>query len=97
MRKILCALGSIGAILFSACGGKGKSDKSASVERDSTFTNVKHPEWSRNAVAIYEVNLRQYTDSGTVTAFAREPSPPEGTWCGYSLDDAYPPHQQGWS
>ena len=71
MRKILCALGLIGAILFSACGGKGKSDKSASVERDSTFTNVKHPEWSRNAV-IYEVNLRQYTDSGTVTAFARE-------------------------
>lgn len=67
MRKILCALGLIGAILFSACGGKGKSDKSASVERDSTFTNVKHPEWSRNAV-IYEVNLRQYTDSGTVTA-----------------------------
>ena len=40
------------------------------MERDSTFTSVKHPEWSRNAV-IYEVNLRQYTDSGSVNAFAQ--------------------------
>lgn len=53
----------------------GCSDRSAknnaTGENDSTYTTVKHPEWSRNAV-IYEVNLRQYTDSGTVTAFARE-------------------------
>lgn len=34
-------------------------------------TTVKHPAWSRNAV-IYEVNLRQYTDSGKVTDFAKE-------------------------
>ncbi len=34
-------------------------------------TTVKHPDWSRNAV-IYEVNLRQYTDSGKVTDFAKE-------------------------
>lgn len=31
-------------------------------------TNVKHPDWSRDAV-IYEVNLRQYTPEGTLTAF----------------------------
>lgn len=53
----------------------GCSDRSsrnnAAGDRDSTYTTVNHPEWSRNAV-IYEVNLRQYTDSGTVTAFARE-------------------------
>ncbi len=34
-------------------------------------TTVKHPEWSRNAV-IYEVNMRQYTDSGKVTDFAKQ-------------------------
>lgn len=36
-----------------------------------TLTNVKHPDWSRNAV-IYEVNLRQYTPTGKVTDFAKE-------------------------
>lgn len=71
MKKIISALGMIGALIFSACGGKGNTNKADSEERDSTFTTVKHPEWSRNAV-IYEVNLRQYTDSGTVTAFAKE-------------------------
>lgn len=34
-------------------------------------TTVKHPQWSRNAV-IYEVNMRQYTDSGKVAEFAKE-------------------------
>ena len=71
MKKIFSALGMIGALLFSACGGKGNVAKETSEERDSTFTTVKHPEWSRNAV-IYEVNLRQYSDSGTVTAFAEQ-------------------------
>ncbi len=71
MKKIFGALGLIGVMLFSACGGHGKAGNNEGVERDSTFTNVKHPEWSRNAV-IYEVNLRQYSDSGNVTSFARE-------------------------
>jgi len=31
---------------------------------------ISHPEWSRNAV-IYEVNLRQYTDEGTIKAFEK--------------------------
>lgn len=39
------------------------------VERDSTYTSVNHPEWSRNAV-IYEVNLRQYTPSASAKEFA---------------------------
>lgn len=34
-------------------------------------TKVKHPCWSRNAV-IYEVNLRQFTDEGTLQAFDKE-------------------------
>lgn len=48
-----------------------KKNEAAGAERDSAFTNVKHPEWSRNAV-IYEVNLRQFTDSGTVKEFNRQ-------------------------
>ena len=37
-------------------------------EKDSTLTEVIHPDWTRNAV-IYEVNLRQYTKEGTIKAF----------------------------
>jgi len=33
-------------------------------------TEVVHPEWSKNAV-FYEVNVRQYTDSGTFRAFSK--------------------------
>lgn len=38
-------------------------------EKTDDCTNVKHVEWSRNAV-IYEVNIRQYTPEGTFNAFA---------------------------
>ena len=34
------------------------------------ISEVVHPEWSKNAV-IYEVNVRQYTDSGTFRAFEK--------------------------
>jgi glycosidase len=33
-------------------------------------SEVVHPEWSKNMV-LYEVNLRQYTDSGTLKAFEK--------------------------
>jgi glycosidase len=33
-------------------------------------TEVVHPEWSKNSV-LYEVNVRQYTDSGTFRAFEK--------------------------
>src|SRR5512135_209091 len=33
-------------------------------------TEVAHPEWSKNAV-FYEVNIRQFTDSGTLKAFEK--------------------------
>lgn len=71
MKKIFSALGMIGALIFSACGGKGNTAKTEKEERDSTFTTVNHPEWSRNAV-IYEVNLRQFTESGKASDFAKE-------------------------
>ncbi len=53
MKKIILAL--VGAIL--SLTGSAR-----------ITTTVKHPEWSRNAV-IYEVNLRQYTEEGTMKAF----------------------------
>ena len=71
MKRLFPALGLIGALLCSACGGKNKTATAQNEERDSTFTQVNHPEWSRNAV-IYEVNLRQFTDEGTVNAFSEQ-------------------------
>lgn len=69
MRKIfvfsaVCAL--IGSLF--GCNGKSNAEK---VEKDSTFTSVKHPEWSRNAV-IYEINWRQMTNEGTAAAMEKE-------------------------
>ena len=71
MKNLFPALGMIGALLCGACGGKNTNAQVENDGRDSTYTQVKHPEWSRNAV-IYEVNLRQYTKEGTVNAFANE-------------------------
>ena len=68
MKKIFPALGMAGLLLLSACAGKSNSAQEGEEQNDSTFTTVKHPVWSRNAV-IYEVNLRQYTEEGTVKAF----------------------------
>ncbi|MEL6592538.1 MAG: alpha-amylase family glycosyl hydrolase [Bacteroidota bacterium] len=49
------------------------SENDTSVARSATqdMTNglLQNPDWSKNAV-IYEVNLRQYTEEGTLTAFA---------------------------
>lgn len=72
MRKLLIMAFavSVAALLAVSCSKGRKSAHSLSDDRDSTFTNLSHPDWSRNAV-IYEVNLRQYTDSGTVKEFDR--------------------------
>ena len=68
MRKILLiSLFVAASSLFAVSCNSQKTTEV--VERDSTFTTVNHPEWSRNAV-IYEVNLRQYTPSASVKDFA---------------------------
>lgn len=56
------------ATLF-GCGKKNANQAEAPAQAE--MTNVKHPDWSRNAV-IYEVNLRQFTDQGTINAFAEQ-------------------------
>lgn len=63
------AVATAGAVIFTACNSKKSGASETS--RDSTYTTVQHPEWSRNAV-IYEVNLRQYTDSGSITEFEKQ-------------------------
>jgi cyclomaltodextrinase / maltogenic alpha-amylase / neopullulanase len=54
------------AVVFVTGGCNFSTDK----EELPAATNVVHPEWSRNA-NIYEVNLRQYTEEGTLRAFIR--------------------------
>ena len=69
MKKLISAIGLIGALLVGGCGSKPKVNYNLLTDVDTTFTKVKHAQWSRNAV-IYEVNLRQYTPESSVTAFA---------------------------
>ncbi len=44
--------------------------KPASDKGQPPVSNVEHPEWARNA-NIYEVNIRQFTEDGTLQAFVR--------------------------
>lgn len=50
---------------------KTASTKTTKQRTQPALTSVTHPEWSRNAV-IYEVNLRQFTPQGTITAFQKQ-------------------------
>lgn len=70
MKKIFffSAIAGFFAMLIGCGNNKAKASEEL---QDSTLTTVKHPEWSRNAV-IYEVNLRQSTEEGTVKAFAQQ-------------------------
>ncbi len=57
-------------IVLSACSNvKTKKQDSKLAEQINTFTSsVIHPDWSKN-ITLYEVNLRQFTAGGTITAF----------------------------
>ena len=71
MKSLLIAalVVAVVATALVACNSKKKCD-AASACCDSTYTTISHPEWSRNAV-IYEVNLRQYTETGKVADFEK--------------------------
>ena len=68
MKKIsiVSLFAAVAAMFTMSCNCKSSC---SDIERDSTFTTVNQPEWSRNAV-IYEVNLRQYTPSASINEFA---------------------------
>ena len=71
MKKffVFSAMASLLASLFGCSGSKAQSN--VTEERDSTYTSLIQPEWSRNAV-IYEVNWRQMTPEGTITALEQQ-------------------------
>ena len=71
MKKffIFSAIATMLGSLFSCSGNKAQEN--ATVERDSTYTSLIQPEWSRNAV-IYEVNWRQITNEGTIEALGEQ-------------------------
>ncbi len=72
MRKLVVFTLAAGVAAFVAvsCSSKRRGEASSRL-LNSIHTNVSHPEWSRNAV-IYEVNLRQYSDSGNLAGFEKE-------------------------
>lgn len=62
----LGALALVAGAMMSSCSGRANS-----AAQSNNADSLVHADWSRNAV-IYEVNTRQYTDSGTFRAFSRE-------------------------
>lgn len=56
------------AFILIACGEGNTETKD---ESSAIISNVKHPEWSKDAV-IYEANIRQHTQEGTFNAFAKD-------------------------
>lgn len=68
MAKFLTFIVAVALLVSAVACGQKKGAAASEEQRDSTYTTVQHPDWSRDAV-IYEVNLRQFTDEGTVEAF----------------------------
>ena len=59
----------LGLLLILAITIAGCSIYGGKKESKPLISDVVHPEWSKNSV-LYEVNVRQYTDQGTLNAFA---------------------------
>jgi glycosidase len=72
MKRFLFPLLAL-TILVAACVNTSgdKTKKKSSKKGTQLVSNVVHPDWSKNAT-IYEVNLRQYTEEGTIKAFMRD-------------------------
>ena len=58
------------ALLLVGCNTPTKEDPRHQAAPADLFANPALPDWAKNA-NIYEVNIRQYTPEGTLTAFAR--------------------------
>jgi glycosidase len=62
-------IGLLTVLLVVSIAAAGCSLFSKKKELKPFTSTVTHPEWSKNAI-LYEVNVRQFTDEGTFTAFA---------------------------
>lgn len=71
MRKLtLIISGFILGFILISCGQQAPQEKS--IEEEAVVEKVHFaPDWTKNA-NIYEVNLRQYTEEGSMNAFAKE-------------------------
>jgi glycosidase len=73
MKMKFLGIGLLSLFLFSACNMTPKQENAEAIaEKQNKGKQVfAAPEWTKNA-NIYEVNLRQYTQEGTLQAFANE-------------------------
>ncbi len=73
MKMKLLGLGLISLYLFAACNMSPKQKKTEDSNKSQKTEKQVYaaPDWTKNA-NIYEVNLRQYTEEGTLQAFANE-------------------------
>ncbi len=67
-KNLFYSLIMVATAMFGTSCNAQKADNNAT-DRDSTYTALTQPEWTRSAV-IYEVNLRQYTPSASAKEFA---------------------------
>ncbi|OQX76470.1 MAG: alpha-amylase [Bacteroidetes bacterium 4484_276] len=72
MKKLIFTIVAL-AILFVGCvNTSDDQEKNGQTKKSNNLVSkVKHPEWSKNAT-IYEVNLRQFTNEGTILAFMKQ-------------------------
>jgi glycosidase len=69
LKQLMIAL--VAVFLFSACENAPKAENQNEETTAVKTEKVTPPDWVKNA-NIYEVNLRQYSEEGTLQAFAKE-------------------------
>ncbi|MFP4471253.1 MAG: alpha-amylase family glycosyl hydrolase [Bacteroidales bacterium] len=72
MKKITLLLLII-AMIYAGCDFSAEQEEKEQTGQPPV-SHVEHPDWSKNA-NIYEVNLRQYTEQGTIKAFMKQHLP----------------------
>ena len=70
MKKFL-TFSAVATLMASMFSCSGNASQAPAEERDSTFTSLAQPDWSRNAV-IYEINWRQMTPEGNIAAMQNQ-------------------------
>jgi len=70
--RLLWLLWAAPALLLQNCQPSTSATGELTIVSDTLLnTVVNHPEWSRNA-SIYQINIRQYSPQGTISAVTRD-------------------------